>query len=55
MKGYIAITSDSWCNNLREMHLAKGVFWRKRESFNALVPAEPYFFLNEEELMENVM
>ena len=27
------------------MHLAKGVFWRKSKSFNALVPDEPYFFL----------
>lgn len=46
MKGYIAISSDAWCNYLKSIQSDKAVFWRKKAAFKALQEGEYFYFLN---------
>lgn len=46
MNGYLAITSDAWCKNIKQFGVTSAVFWRKKLRFCAIQPNESFFFLS---------
>lgn len=45
MSGYLAITSSTWCEYIKENRLDRAVYWCKKKTFRALKPGEPFYFL----------
>ena len=45
MSGYISITDNEWCENQSKASSDFAVFWRKRLTFSAINPGEPFYFL----------
>lgn len=45
MKGYIALTKDTWWDYIYENSLSTAVFWKKRTTFKALVKNDRFYFL----------
>ena len=46
MGGYRILSSDEWCDNLREQGGGKAVFWRKRKTFKAIEHGEYIYFMS---------
>lgn len=46
MKGYIALSSSEWCQNIEHSNIHEAIFWRKKQCFKALLEGDPFYFLS---------
>ena len=46
MRGYLILSSEEWCEDLKKQETDKAVFWRKRKTFKAVNPGEYIYFMS---------
>ena len=47
-RGYIAITSHDWIENIKKQKVNKAVFWRKKSTFKAIEKGDFFYFFSKE-------
>ena len=45
MKGYLMLSSENWCRNIKDLRTDTAVFWRKRTTFKAIDIGEYVYFM----------